>query len=95
MRMNHGDDVLIRRLDVTVRLGNAGGLLTETLIGRYLLDRDARLIWEGVDGETSVARIIARVAERLGVESDTIATRVTMTCEAFVAHGLAELVKPT
>ena len=51
--------VLIRRLDVTARLTDQvvnfaerpeGGVLLETLIGRYVLDRDARLIWRLIDG---------------------------------------------
>jgi hypothetical protein len=83
-------DVLIRRLDVTVRRGEDDGLLVETLIGRYLLDRDARRVWDRVDGTASVGAISAAVAGELGAAPDAVAPAVASTCERLAELGLVE-----
>jgi Coenzyme PQQ synthesis protein D (PqqD) len=93
------DSVLVRCLDVTARRTDSvlelvddaeGGVLLETLIGRYVLNRDAREVWRLVDGRRSVADI----AERLGDRGPDAGPRVRELCERLRELGLLEDVAP-
>lgn len=92
--------VLIRRLDVTARLTDQvvdlaerpeGGVLLETLIGRYVLDRDARVVWLLINGRRSVREIVDGVAGRVGLDSDQVREQVFDLCSKMIERGLAEI----
>jgi hypothetical protein len=93
--------VLVRGLDVTARLTNSvenlsavhkDGVLLETLIGRYVLDRDAREPWLLIDGVRCIAEIAAAVADGRGAAATEILPAVRDFCAALVRLGLVEVV---
>jgi len=95
--------VLVRRLDVTARLTNAvvelterpeGGVLLETLIGRYVLDRDARVVWLLIDGRRTVGQVVADVAEKTGLPVPDVRQQVLTLCERLLDCGLVETAAP-
>lgn len=95
--------VLVRRMDVTARLTNAvvdltarpeGGVLLETLIGRYVLDRDARVVWLLIDGRRTVGEVVAGVAEKTGLPVPDVRQQVFTLCERLLDCGLVETATP-
>ena len=97
------DTVLIRRLDVTARLTDqvtelseraGGGVLLETLIGRYVLDRDGRTVWLLLDGRRSVGGLVAAVAEREGLPAEQVRRPVRDLCDRLLELGLVEVATP-
>jgi len=97
------DMILIRGLDVTARLGSAGaelseratgGVLLETLIGRYVLDRDARTVWLLIDGRRTVGRLLDDVAAETGLPVDQVRQPTYELCERLLDHGLVEVATP-
>lgn len=95
--------VLVRRLDVTARVTDQvvelseraeGGVLLETLIGRYVLDRDARQVWLLIDGRHTVAEIADGVAARTGLPAAEIRQSVAGLCDRLLELGLVETATP-
>jgi len=95
--------VLVRRLDVTARVTDQvaalsdrseGGILLETLIGRYVLDRDAREVWLNIDGRRSVGETVSAIVEATGLREDEVAEPVNGLCARLLEHGLVEVVAP-
>ncbi|WDZ86236.1 PqqD family protein [Micromonospora cathayae] len=95
--------VLVRGLDVTARIAKAvtelsdraeGGVLLETLMGRYVLDRDARVVWLLIDGDRSVGELLDGVAETSGLPLDQIRQPTYDLCERLLEFGLVEVVTP-
>jgi hypothetical protein len=95
--------VLIRGLDVTARLTDqvvelserpAGGVLLETLIGRYVLDRDAREVWLLIDGRRSVGQVVDSIAEKSGLPLEQIRQPVYDLCERLLELGLVQVATP-
>ena len=66
------DEILVRALDVSTRRFDDGGLLLETLIGRYTLDRDARDVWFLIDGKRALSEVAAAVAARRGLPVEVV-----------------------
>lgn len=94
--------VLVRGLDVTARVTDQvvalserpeGGILLETLIGRYVLDRDAREVWSRIDGRRSVGETVSAIVEATGLAEDDVAEPVNALCAQLVEHGLVEVVR--
>ncbi|MEU6404719.1 PqqD family protein [Streptomyces sp. NPDC046985] len=92
--------VLVRRMDVTARRTEQvtelsqyaeGGVLLETVIGRYVLDRDARRIWLLIDGRRTVAQLVEDVAAKAGEPADEVRQPVLDLCGQLLEHGLAEI----
>jgi hypothetical protein len=92
--------VLVRRLDVTARITDQvaditdrpeGGVLLETLIGRYVLDRDARVVWLLIDGRRKVREIVDGVAVQVGLRSDEVWEQVFDLCSKMVERRLVEI----
>ncbi|MFB8139386.1 PqqD family protein [Streptomyces parvus] len=97
------NDVLIRRLDVTARVPDQvvelserhdGGLLIERLIGRYVIDADARKVWRLIDGRRSVARIVEELAAESGLPAAEIEQPVLTLCGRLVELGILQTVTP-
>lgn len=97
------DMVLIRGLDVTARLATGveslsdrtvGGILLETLTGRYVLDRDARVAWLLIDGRHAVGQVLAGVAEASGALVEQIRQPTYELCERLLEIGLVEVATP-
>ncbi|MBY8884717.1 PqqD family protein [Streptomyces sp. PTM05] len=95
----HDDDVLVRRLDVTARLTcqvehlserAEGGVLLETLIGRYVLDSDGRTVWLLIDGRRTVGEVVTAVAEKLGLPVAEVREVVRTLCGRLLELGLVE-----
>lgn len=42
------------------------GLIVESLLGRYVLDRDGKVVWSRIDGRRTGEQIAAAVAESTG-----------------------------
>ncbi|MFB6842445.1 PqqD family protein [Streptomyces sp. NPDC056361] len=93
--------VLVRRLDVTARRTDQvmelsdraeGGVLLETVIGRYVLDRDARVVWLLVDGRRTLAEIADGVAGQLSLPVGEIRGAVHEVSERLLDLGLVEVV---
>ncbi|MFE0174055.1 PqqD family protein [Streptomyces sp. NPDC059002] len=94
------NDVLIRRLDVTARVpdqvvelteGHEGGLLIERLIGRYVIDADARKVWRLIDGRRSVAVIVEELAASTGLPAAELEQPVLTLCNRLVDLGILQL----
>lgn len=92
--------VLVRALDVTARLtrsvkdlGPMGtdGILLETLIGRYVLDRDASAAWLLIDGSRNVGQVSAAVARSRGVDTVVVLPAVRDLCGDLERLGLLEV----
>lgn len=97
------DTVLVRRMDVTARLTDAvvelserpeGGVLLETWIGRYVLDRDGREVWLLINGRRSVTEIITAVAEKVGLPVETVGGPTRALCARLFELGLVEVATP-
>lgn len=86
------DAVLVRSLDVTVRRWEDGGLLLETLIGRYTLNRDARDVWQQIDGQRSVTEIVELLADARGVAAGTLSETSAALCQRLADLRLLERV---
>jgi hypothetical protein len=93
----NGNVILIRGLDVTTRLPDqvlklsehaAGGLLLETLIGRYVLDRDARMVWMLIDGRRTVDEVVNAVGTRTGLPTSAVCDQVYGLCARLLELGL-------
>ncbi|MFD5426298.1 PqqD family protein [Streptomyces sp. NPDC127084] len=97
------NDVVIRRLDVTVRVtdqvvelseSHEGGLLVERLIGRYVLDADARKVWRLIDGRRSVGRIVEDLAKESGLPASEIERPVHALCDRLLELDILEVATP-
>jgi hypothetical protein len=95
--------VLVRRLDVTARLTGQvvelseraeGGVLLETLIGRYVLDRDARTVWLLIDGRRNVGQLVEDVAAKSDLPPDLVRPPVYDLCARLLDLGLVQLATP-
>ncbi|GAA2356950.1 hypothetical protein Cme02nite_50400 [Catellatospora methionotrophica] len=95
------DAVLVRGLDVTARITDTvaaiaaqtdGGILLETLIGRYVLNGDARPVWLAIDGRRSVEQIVAEVAAKTGHPVDEVREPVLDLCARLLEFRLVEAV---
>ncbi|MBP2707791.1 PqqD family protein [Microbispora sp. RL4-1S] len=95
--------ILIRGLDVTARLAKtvaelsdraAGGILLETVTGRYVLDSDARLAWLLMDGRRSVGQLLDGVAEASGLPLEQIRQPTYRFCERLLELGLVDVATP-
>ena len=96
--------VLVRRMDVTARVTDSvkdlspysqDGILLETLIGRYVLDRDGREAWLMIDGVQSIADIAAGVARKRQTPVDQIFPAVIDFCGELLDRGLVDIAAPT
>jgi hypothetical protein len=94
------DTILIRGLDVTARISQAvaglsdraaGGVLLETLMGRYVLDADARVVWLLIDGRRTVAQVLDGVAEASGLPLDQVRQPAYGLCGQLLEFGLVEV----
>jgi hypothetical protein len=97
-------DVLVRRMDVTARVTDQvvelsdrpeGGVLLETLIGRYVLDKDARQVWLLINGRNAIADVIDGVARHTGSPAADIRQAVLHVCDRLLALGLVEFATST
>ncbi|MGC4900449.1 PqqD family protein [Micromonospora echinospora] len=97
------DTILIRGLDVTARRGEAaadlsdraaGGVLLETLMGRYVLDSDAAVPWLLIDGRRDVRHLLDGVAERVGLPVDEIRRPTYELCRQLLEYGLVTVATP-
>jgi hypothetical protein len=92
--MNLADKAYIRTLTVSVRrgeeCGDVTGLLLETYFGRYTLNRDAREVWQLIDGHRPVRAIAELVAEARGLEPDEIYALVEELCRQLLELELLE-----
>ncbi|HKN54368.1 MAG: hypothetical protein AUG49_05395 [Catenulispora sp. 13_1_20CM_3_70_7] len=88
--MNIADETYIRALNLTVRRGEDGGLLLETYFGRYTLNRDARQVWQFIDGHRPVHVVAELVAEARGEDHDAVHGPVEELCERLAELGLLE-----
>lgn len=86
------EDVLVRGLDVSARPGEDGGVLLEALIGRYLLNADARVIWQRFDGRRTVAQVIEAVAAAKGLEPGAVQDSVAEVSARLLDLRLLERV---
>lgn len=86
------EDLLVRRLDVSTRRGEDGGLLLETLIGRYLLNVDGREVWQRFDGRRTVREVADAVAAARGLEPGAVQDGVVEVCERLLDLRLLERV---
>ncbi|WP_327379076.1 PqqD family protein (plasmid) [Streptomyces sp. NBC_01216] len=89
MKPNH-EEVLVRALDVTVRRGEEEGLLLETLVGRYLLNSDARAVWQQIDGRRSVREVAESVAAAQGEPVNDLHEPVEAICTSLLGLRLVE-----
>ncbi len=73
--------VPVREYEVTTRVTGedvggvefAGpGLIVESLLGRYILDRDARQVWFRIDGRRSAQEVVETVAVATGRSIDEV-----------------------
>ncbi|MFI7207925.1 hypothetical protein EEZ25_30075 [Micromonospora aurantiaca] len=96
----NNDTVLIRGLDVTVRPGSAvaelsdravGGVLLETLIGRYVLDGEARKVWLLINGRRTFGELLEGVAEASGLPLEQIQQPTYGLCDRLLELGLVEV----
>jgi hypothetical protein len=94
------DTVFVRAMDVATRVteqvtemvANAeGGALVETMLGRYVLDRDARAIWVLLDGRRSVGQIAGHLAATTGLPPEELVEPVRDLCARLGELRLAEL----
>ncbi len=94
------NDVLIRRLDVTARVPDQvaelseiheGGLLIERLIGRYVIDADARKVWRLIDGRRSIAKIVEDLAAESGLPAAEIEQPVLTLCNRLVELDILQV----
>jgi Coenzyme PQQ synthesis protein D (PqqD) len=94
------DSVLIRALGVNTRVTeqvadmteNADcGALLETMLGRYVLDRDGRAIWLLLDGRRSVDQIVDALAAADGLPAAQLGQPVRDFCARLTELGLVEL----
>lgn len=94
------DSVFVRAMDSFTRVTeqvaetvtNAqGGALVETMLGRYVLDRDARAIWVLLDGRRSVGQIAAALAASTGLPPEQLELPVRDFCTRLGELRLAEL----
>jgi hypothetical protein len=97
------DTILVRGLDVTARRGEAaadlsdratGGVLLETLMGRYVLDSDARVIWLLIDGRRNVRQLLDGVAETSGLPPEEIRQPTYDLCRQLLEFGLVTVATP-
>jgi Coenzyme PQQ synthesis protein D (PqqD) len=95
----HDESLLVRRLDVTARVpdqvtdllpGSEGGLLIETLIGRYVLNADGRSVWKHLDGRRDLAAVVAAVAAEQQEPDEQVREAVRDLCIRLVQLGLLE-----
>lgn len=95
--------VLIRRLDVTARLTDEvaklvdrpeGGLLIETAVGRYVLDRDARAVWRLIDGRRDIGGLVECTMGSLDSPAPEVGQRVRDFAARLLELGLVEVVDP-
>ena len=93
------DSILVRCLDVTARLTNEvvdlskrpeGGILLETLVGRYVVDRDGRKAWLLIDGRHSVAEIAETIAASENLPVGEVFDSVYEFCSRLHELGLIE-----
>lgn len=92
--------VLVRRLDVTTRVTeqvaersshSADGFLLETLVGRYVLNDDARKVWLLIDGARSVADIAAEIACAAALPVREVEEPLHQLCVRLADLGLIEV----
>lgn len=92
--------VLVRSMDVTARLTysveglsplSEGGILLETLIGRYVLGRDACEPWLLIDGRRSVIEIAAATADERGTTTAEILPTIQQFCAQLIGLGLVDI----
>ncbi|GGW16469.1 hypothetical protein GCM10018980_19350 [Streptomyces capoamus] len=98
------NDILIRRLDVTARVTDQvvelserhqGGLLIERLIGRYVIDADARKVWRLIDGRRSIARVVEDLATETALPAAELEEPVLGLCRRLVELDILQVVTPT
>jgi hypothetical protein len=95
------DSILARGLGVSTRVTeqvagiaeNAGdGALLETMLGRYVLDREGRAIWLLLDGRRSVGQVAEALAAARGLSAAELGAQVREFCAQLTDLRLAELV---
>lgn len=98
-----GDSRLARRLEVNVRLPDGvaalsewyeGGLLLETLVGRFVLNRDARSVWRLLDGHRTVTVIAEVIASDEDAPIKDVEREVLTLCRRLVELALVEDLAP-
>lgn len=86
-------------MDVTTRLTNEvvelseraeGGVLLETLVGRFVLDHDGRKAWLLIDGRHSIAEIADEIARTEELPFAEVAARLQDFCTRLADLGLVE-----
>jgi hypothetical protein len=82
-----------RRTDSVAKFTDFGddGILLETLIGRYVLNADARKIWRLVDGRRMLSEIADEIATTTRLPIDDVASSVLDICERMCHLGVTEL----
>ncbi|MEO6114772.1 MAG: PqqD family protein [Pseudolysinimonas sp.] len=96
-----GPDTTLRRsFDVGTRLTDSvgdrtdtvDGLLLETMLGRYVLDRSGRAVWLLIDGTRTVAEIAETVARTWPAEPGEAHAATLEFCNRLSELGLTRIV---
>ena len=93
------ETMLVRALDVATRVADQvtdsgaeqSGLLLETMLGRYILNYEARQVWELINGQHTFSEIVDCVAATTGQPSTELVTPIRALCEQMTELGLAEV----
>lgn len=94
------DSILARALSVSTRVAEqvadtaddtACGALLETMLGRYVLNRDGRSIWVLIDGRRSVGQIAEALAAADDIPAERLGAAVRDFCAQLNTFGLAEV----
>lgn len=95
----NANTVLTRSLGVSTRVteqvkdlseGSAGGILLETMLGRYVLDRDASAVWLLLNGRRTVSEIVNALAASEGLTAAQLDQPVRNFCARLTELGLTE-----
>jgi len=93
---------LVRAMDVTTRWAlsvaelsplSANGVLLETLVGRYVLNREGREVWLLIDGRRGVGDIAGAISHSQGIAADETLAAVRDISDRLVALGLVDIVE--
>jgi hypothetical protein len=80
----------IADLDEVGEVDVTGGALLETMLGRYILDRDGRELWLLIDGARSVGDIAGALAAARGLPAEKLTEPVRAFCARLAELKLVE-----
>lgn len=91
--------LLARTLEVGTRvpdhaLDASGGLLLETMLGRYVVDVDGMRVWLLIDGRRTVGEIARALPESTGRPAEEIDAPLRKFLDELFQLGLVEVLAP-